>query len=156
MAEESVVQSTNVIQGVVKWFSHKKGFGFLTDCSTNNDIFVHFSAIVTPDNVYKNLYEGEYVEFNIVTDDKGQLTAQNVRGIHGGNLLCQNPKKKIILVNKLGENDSQQFTKVKGRGRGKGKGKGRGGRNVGRGSGNIENTTEEVKNSNQYSVLDNE
>ena len=26
----------------VKWFNNKKGFGFLTDCNTGEDIFVHY------------------------------------------------------------------------------------------------------------------
>ena len=26
--------------GRIKWFNNRKGFGFLTDCETNDDIFV--------------------------------------------------------------------------------------------------------------------
>lgn len=128
--------------GVVKWFSHRKGFGFLTTVDNPDkveDVFAHYSAINTEDNVYKNLYEGEYIEFSTVEDDKGQTTAQNITGIKGGNLLCQNTTKKFLLVSKNNDNDLDGFKKVKGgrggnrqggkgKGRGYGKGKGSGGR----------------------------
>lgn len=122
--------------GVVKWFSHRKGFGFLTTVDNPEkveDVFAHYSAINTQENVYKNLYEGEYIEFSTVEDDKGQTTAQNITGINGGNLLCQNTTKKFLLVSKNNDNDTDGFKKVKG-GRGGGK---QGGKGRGRGNGKV-------------------
>ena len=151
--------------GVVKWFSHRKGFGFLTTVDRSEkkeDVFAHYSAINTEDNVYKNLYEGEYIEFTTEVDDKGQTTAQNITGINGGNLLCQNTTKKFLLVSKNNDNDTDGFKKVKGgRGQGRvgGKGKGRGyGKGKGIGGGRYQtdrtNTDEQTPEAtNKYSAL---
>jgi CspA family cold shock protein len=44
---------TEKIKGTVKWFSNRKGFGFITpettseDTETKEDIFVHQSNIIT-------------------------------------------------------------------------------------------------------------
>ncbi len=58
----------------VKWFNNDKGFGFL-EYKENEDIFVHYSAILSPG--FKTLVEGQYVEFELVRTDKG-LQAKNV------------------------------------------------------------------------------
>jgi CspA family cold shock protein len=39
--------------GTVKWFNAQKGYGFITNESTGEDVFVHFSAIVS--DGYKTL-----------------------------------------------------------------------------------------------------
>ena len=36
-------------KGTVKWFNAQKGYGFITNESTGEDVFVHFSGIVTFD-----------------------------------------------------------------------------------------------------------
>lgn len=61
--------------GNVKWFNEKKGFGFITD-GTNNDLFVHYSNITGEG--FRNLQEGEAVEFDVEQGPKGP-TAINVR-----------------------------------------------------------------------------
>ena len=66
------------IQGTVKWFNGEKGFGFLTREDGEKDCFVHHSAI--SGEGYKNLNEGDRVEFDVVQGQKGPA-AENVTKI---------------------------------------------------------------------------
>jgi CspA family cold shock protein len=61
-------------QGTVKWFNGSKGYGFIAR-EEGEDIFVHFNAIVG--DGYRNLEEGQRVEFSVVQGQKG-LQAENV------------------------------------------------------------------------------
>ena len=61
-------------QGVVKWFNGAKGYGFI-ERSTGDDVFVHFNAIVGEG--YRNLEEGQRVEFTVTQGQKG-LQAEQV------------------------------------------------------------------------------
>ena len=60
------------IQGVVKWFNTVKGYGFLQQAN-GPDVFVHYSAI--GGDGFKNLEEGQQVEFRIVEGPKGLQAA---------------------------------------------------------------------------------
>ncbi|MCD4743471.1 MAG: cold shock domain-containing protein [Desulfobacteraceae bacterium] len=62
------------VQGTVKWFNAKKGFGFIEQ-EEGEDVFVHYSAIESPG--FKTLEEGEKVTFEVEENDKG-LSAKNV------------------------------------------------------------------------------
>jgi len=64
--------------GTVKWFNAQKGYGFITNEGTGEDVFVHFSAINT--DGYKTLEEGQKVVFDIEQDPKNsaKLRAANV------------------------------------------------------------------------------
>jgi CspA family cold shock protein len=66
-----------VAQGVVKWFSNEKGYGFISQ-SDGEDVFVHFSAIEI--DGYKSLTQGQEVEFEVTEGPKGKQAA-NVRPI---------------------------------------------------------------------------
>jgi len=63
-----------IYTGKVKWFDGKKGYGFI-EREDGDDVFVHFSAI--QQDGFKNLEEGQEVEFEIVEGDRG-LQAENV------------------------------------------------------------------------------
>ena len=54
--------------GVVKWFSAEKGYGFISQ-EGGPDVFVHFSGI--SGTGYRNLEEGQKVEFEVTEGPKG-------------------------------------------------------------------------------------
>jgi CspA family cold shock protein len=60
------------IQGTVKWFNGAKGYGFIAR-EGGEDVFVHHSAILAEG--YRNLEEGQRVEFSIVQGPKGLQAA---------------------------------------------------------------------------------
>lgn len=60
------------IQGSVKWFNGDKGYGFITR-EGGADVFVHHSAILA--DGYRNLNEGQKVEFEVVQGPKGLQAA---------------------------------------------------------------------------------
>jgi CspA family cold shock protein len=62
------------LEGTVKWFSDKKGYGFITR-EGEDDIFVHYSTI--QGEGFRTLREGEKVEFEMVTGERG-MKATNV------------------------------------------------------------------------------
>ena len=62
-------------KGTVKWFNAQKGYGFITNESTGEDVFVHFSGIAGEG--YKSLEEGQNVTFDITEGNRG-LQAVNV------------------------------------------------------------------------------
>ena len=67
--------------GTVKWFNPDKGFGFISDDESQEDVFVHFSAINT--DGFKTLAEGQKVSFDVEQDPKSssKLRAVNVQAI---------------------------------------------------------------------------
>lgn len=126
MAENTTsVSSSERRVGCVKWFGSELGYGFVTQISPGEnqgeDIFVHQSNISTNEEVYRILYDGETVMFDlqITEGDKHPYQAVNVTGYQDVSLQCENPA-------------------LRSRGRSRGGSRGRGGRNgySGRGRGN--------------------
>jgi CspA family cold shock protein len=64
------------ILGTVKWFSRVKGYGFISPDGGDKDVFVHYSAI--SGDGYRNLEEGQRVEFAIEDSAKGPQAADVV------------------------------------------------------------------------------
>ena len=64
--------------GTVKWFNADKGYGFISNDNGGEDVFVHFSAIMS--DGYKTLNEGQKVTFETEVDPKNssKLRAVNV------------------------------------------------------------------------------
>ncbi len=63
-------------RGTVKWFNDSKGYGFISP-GTGDDIFVHFSSIVSEG--FRTLAEGEEVEYELDQTDKGIQAANVIR-----------------------------------------------------------------------------
>lgn len=62
--------------GTVKWFDERKGFGFITS-EDGQDIFVHYTSIQAEG--FKNLNEGDEVEFEINETDRGPQASNVVK-----------------------------------------------------------------------------
>ena len=54
--------------GIVKWFSNQKGFGFIEQ-ENGPDVFVHYSSIKS--NGFKTLNEGDRVSYEVEEGNKG-------------------------------------------------------------------------------------
>lgn len=66
------------MNGTVKWFNDSKGFGFISNDDGSDDVFVHFSSIIS--DGFKTLAEGQKVVFDVEPDPKNasKLRAINV------------------------------------------------------------------------------
>lgn len=64
--------------GTVKWFNDAKGFGFITQDGTGEDVFCHHTAVQAEG--FRSLSEGQKVEFEVKKGPKG-LQADKVRVI---------------------------------------------------------------------------
>ncbi len=63
-------------KGKIKWFNFRRGYGFITD-ENGKDIFVHHKGIKYGRR-YTGYEQGDEVEFETGTDDKGKEMAINV------------------------------------------------------------------------------
>jgi len=66
-----------MLNGIVKWFSNQKGYGFITPDGGAKDVFVHHSAIQSEG--YKTLDEGQKVGFEITQGPKGEQATNVVK-----------------------------------------------------------------------------
>lgn len=79
---------------VTKWFN-RKGFGFINVLNSDSelvgqDVFVHLSGINVSNDGYKSLFPGEYVSFDLDTNNDRPICV-NVTGMMGGPLLVEHP-----------------------------------------------------------------
>ena len=56
------------MEGRVKWFNDKKGYGFI-ETDNEGDVFVHYSAI--QGEGFRSLQEGDKVTFDIEQSPRG-------------------------------------------------------------------------------------
>jgi len=61
-------------EGTVKFFNETKGFGFINDSQTGNDVFVHISGLVD------EIRQDDKVSFDTENTSKG-ISAINVKVI---------------------------------------------------------------------------
>ena len=73
-----MVEERSKMEGTVKFFNRKKGFGFISG-DDGKDYFVHFSAL--PQGVF--LRDNDKVSFNAIEGDRG-LKAENVQLLQKG------------------------------------------------------------------------
>jgi CspA family cold shock protein len=59
--------------GTVKWFNSGKGYGFI-ERESGDDVFVHYTAILGEG--FRNLEEGQRVEFSVEQGPKGLQAAE--------------------------------------------------------------------------------
>ena len=64
-------------EGIVKWFSEKKGYGFIEQ-DDGRDVFVHYSSINSPG--FKTLADGQRVSFDVEENERGPV-AKNVNAV---------------------------------------------------------------------------
>ena len=98
------------MNGRVKWFDTKKGYGFVeTTGESPEDLFIHFSNIKTRDSdTYKKLFPGEYVSFLKVHDsDNDRNECRELTGIDGGILMTENPDYRFKVFKNYNVNSSQ-------------------------------------------------
>ena len=91
---DTVASETQAYQGRVKWFNNKAGYGFITVIGSElegTDIFAHHSNIKVSEEQYKYLVQGEYLQFTLLSLEKGEhkYQAGEISGVKGGKLLCE-------------------------------------------------------------------
>ncbi len=65
-----------MVTGVVKWFSPKKGYGFIT-MEDGQEVFVHYTAI--DGSGFRSLEQGDKVQFDVSQGPKGLQAAKVMR-----------------------------------------------------------------------------
>ena len=64
------------MQGTVKWFNYKKGYGFIVPEDGGRDVFVHMTAVRAAN--LKRLPDNQAVEFDLV-EEQGKTCATNLK-----------------------------------------------------------------------------
>ena len=65
-----------MLNGTVKWFNNKKGYGFIKTPANEKDIFVHITAIQK--SGLERISEGQELSFEIIPDKVGRPEAHSI------------------------------------------------------------------------------
>lgn len=65
------------MQGTVKWFDMKKGYGFVQPEDGGKDAFVHITAVQAAG--LASLDEGQTVEYELQEGRNGKMSAENLK-----------------------------------------------------------------------------
>lgn len=98
------------VNGVVDWFSGRKGFGFIKLLDNDERVFCHRTNISC--DGYKNLYPGEYVSLVVEKGDDDRTIATNVTGLNGGDLLCQNKNYTFKVIRRKSSTSQEESEEV--------------------------------------------
>lgn len=112
-----IIIMSEKIKGVVKWFSNRKGFGFITPNDNDQyteDLFVHVTAIIIEPGRYRTLKDGFETEFEVITDENGKYKAVNVTSADGspcpGSELRQRSRRSKKTADENNSGDVEQVT----------------------------------------------
>ncbi len=89
MSNTEDLQEFGTHMGCVIRFFNRKGYGFIKDLNDEKDYFIHNTEIRCREDIYRKLYPGEYVSYNLMERD-GKEVCTDVRGIMGYPLLVEN------------------------------------------------------------------
>lgn len=117
--------------GTCKWFNSVKGFGFIAVDDGSEDVFVHQSEIHAEG--FRNLAEGEKLEFEIVDQDNGKKKAIKVTGPNGDYVKGQQKPERDYNNNDGYRSNGQRGGYRSNNGYRGGRGRGSGGYRGGRG-----------------------
>ena len=106
MTETTQPITINSEVGQVRFFDHKKGFGFVDVLNSESDhfgkeVFFHFSEIKC-ESSFKKVIPGEMVSFNISpkVGDESKVLCTNIRGVFNATMLVDNESFVYKVSNK--------------------------------------------------------
>ena len=103
---QPITITANSEVGQVRFFDHKKGFGFVDVLNSESDhfgeeVFFHFSEIKC-ESSFKKVIPGEMVSFNITpkVGDESKVLCTNIRGVFNATMLVDNESFVYKVSNK--------------------------------------------------------
>lgn len=110
----SMSDTTAKTTGRVKWFNKNAGYGFITAVNgdhSDEDIFVHHSALTVNKDQFRYLVEGEYISFMWSSSGKEseqhKWHATDVTGVCDGPLLCETQNESRLNSANNSMNDGE-------------------------------------------------
>ena len=100
------------MEGTVKWYNARKGYGFITPDDKGNDVFVH--AITLKSCGLNKLFTGSEVTFDVEEDEKGKR-AKNLKVTKEIKPETETKKEKTQAKKTEGKKEKTQAKKTEGK-----------------------------------------